>query len=237
MRVGIILAGGSSERLNELGVPKQFIKVGGVPLIMYCLRMFENCASIDALAIVSPEQWQEQILKWLEKYGINKFKIFALSGKTRQYSIYNGLLAVQSLQPELVIIHDAARPLVSEQDIHNCIDESNGYDGATPAMPLTETVYLSEDGATISALLNRDKLLAGQTPECYNYAKYLKAHETFSDTGFVDIRGSSEMAVKAGMKIHLYKGNPQNFKVTTIVDFKCVKYFIEERANESMDIA
>jgi len=237
MKVGIILAGGSSERLNELGVPKQFAEVSGVPLIMYSLRMFERCASIDAIAVVAPEQWQEQIRKWLEKNGIHKFKMFALPGKTRQHSIYNGLLAVQSLQPEYVIIHDAARPLVTEQDICNCIDESKGYDGATPTVPLTETVYKSEDGMTITALLNRDELLAGQTPECYNYAKYLKAHKATNDTELADIRGSSQMAAKAGMKIHLYKGNPKNFKVTTIVDFEYAKYYIKERVNESVGIA
>jgi D-ribitol-5-phosphate cytidylyltransferase len=87
MKVGIILAGGSSERLNELGVPKQFVEVSGVPLIMYSLRMFERCASIDAIAIVAPEQWQEQICKWLEKNGIHRFKTFALPGETRQHSI------------------------------------------------------------------------------------------------------------------------------------------------------
>jgi len=237
MKVGIILAGGLSERLNELGAPKQFIEINGVPLIVYCLRMFERCASIDAFAIVAPEPWQEQIRKWLEKYGIGKFKMFALPGRTRQHSIYNGLLAVQPLQPEYVVIHDAARPLVTEQDIRNCIDESKGYDGATPAVSLNETVYLSEDGATITALLNRDKLLSGQTPECYDYPKYLKAHKTLTDAEIGDIRGSSEIAVKTGMKIHLYKGNPQNFKVTTIVDFECAKYFIKESAGESLGIA
>jgi len=235
MKIGIILAGGSSERLNELGAPKQFIEIGGVPLIVYCLRMFERCASIDALAIIASESWQEQIREWLEKYGIGKFKMFALPGRTRQHSIYNGLLAIQALQPKYVIIHDAARPLVTEQDICSCIDESQGYDGATPAVPLTETVYLSEDGATITSLLNRDKLLSGQTPECYDYAKYLKAH--INNTELDNIRGSSEMAAKAGMKIHLYKGNPQNFKVTNIVDFECVKYFIKERKGEGLGIA
>jgi 2-C-methyl-D-erythritol 4-phosphate cytidylyltransferase len=237
MKVGIILAGGSSGRLSELKVPKQFVEVGGVPLIMYCLQMFERCANIDALAIVAMEPWQEQIRKWLEKYGIGKFKMFVLPGRTRQHSIYNGMLAVQSLQPEHVIIHDAARPLVTELDIRSCINESEGYDGATPAIPLTETIYQSEDGATITDLLNRDKLLAGQTPECYDYAKYLKAHKTLCNTELVNIRGSSEVAAKAGMKIHLYKGNPQNFKVTTIVDFEYAKYFIKERSGESVGIA
>jgi len=237
MNTGIILAGGSSGRLNELGTPKQFAEIGGIPLIVYSLRMFERCTSIDAIAIAAPEQWQEQIRKWLEKYGIGKFKMFAQSGRTRQHSIRNGLLAVQPLQPDSVIIHDAARPLVTEQDIRNCIDETEGYDGATPAVPLTETVYKSEDGATITALLNRDELLAGQTPECYCYTKYLKAHETISDTELAGIRGSSQIAAKAGMKIHIYKGNPQNLKVTNIADFEYAKYFIRERASESVGIA
>ena len=229
MTAGIILAGGLSERLGESETPKQFIKVAGVPLVMYCLRTFERCADMDALAIVAPEQWREKLQKWLDEYGIGKFNTFAPPGRTRQHSIYNGLLAIKSLNPRRVVIHDAVRPLVTNQDIDNCIRSSESYDGATPAMPLTETVYQSMDGVTISALVNRDRLHSGQTPECYDFSKYLHAHEALSDAELGNIRGSSEIAFMAGMKIHLHKGNPQNLKITTAADLDYFKYIIEAR--------
>ena len=228
MTSGIILAGGSSERLSELGKPKQFVEVAGIPLIMYCLRTFEHCTGIDALVIVAPENWYEQLYNWLSDFGINKLKTFALPGRTRQHSIYNGLLALQSLNPTRVVIHDAARPLVKEQDIRNTIHSSEGYDGASPVMPLKETVYQSLNGTIITALLNRDELFAGQTPECYDFAKYLEAHKSLSDTELGIIRGSSEIAFKAGMIIHLHKGNVLNFKITTAADMEYFKYLVKE---------
>jgi 2-C-methyl-D-erythritol 4-phosphate cytidylyltransferase len=229
MTAGIILAGGLSERLGELGIPKQFVEICGIPLIMYCLQTFENCTDIDTIVIVAAQERQKQLTDLLNEYGIYKFKIFATPGKTRQHSIYNALLALQSLKPERVAIHDAARPLVSKQDISDCIKFSYGYDGATPTLPLNETVYQSKDAVTISALLNRDELFAGQTPECYNYTKYFEAHKALNDTEIGNIRGSSEIAFKAGMKIRLHKGNPRNFKITTAADLEYFKYLIKER--------
>jgi len=134
-----------------------------------------------------------------------------------------------------VVVHDAARPLVTELDIHNCVKSANGYDGATPVVEIADTVYVSTDGVRISALLSRDELLAGQTPECYGYGKYLAAHQRLSDEEIVSIRGSSEIAFKSGMNVRLYEGNPNNFKITTAVDLEYFKY-IRETGDESLDI-
>jgi 2-C-methyl-D-erythritol 4-phosphate cytidylyltransferase len=113
-----------------------------------------------------------------------------------------------------VVIHDAARPLVTAEDIERCLDAMEGYDGATPALPVSDTVYQSEDGRVISSLLNRDWLYAGQTPECYDFEKYLKAHGPLNGPELARIRGGSEIAFMSGMSIALCEGNPMNFKVT-----------------------
>ena len=230
MTSALILAGGSGNRLGELGIPKQFARVADVPLIMYSIWAFECSEGIDSIAIVIPERWQERLCGWLDERGIEKFRAFAPPGRTRQHSILNGLLALQPLNPQSVIIHDAARPLVTEQDIGDCLRAFDGHDGATPAVPLSETVYQSADGVLVSSLLNRDELFAGQTPECYKFAPYLEACKALSDDELGRIRGSSEIAFRAGMKIRLYKGNPQNFKVTTAVNFSFFRHLIEERS-------
>ena len=229
MTSALILAGGMGNRLSELGIPKQFAKVAKIPLVMYCIRAFENSAGIDSIAIVAQENRQERLRGRLEECGIEKFRTFAPPGRTRQHSILNGLLALQSLNPQSVVIHDAARPLVTEQDVGDCIRAFDGHDGATPVIPLNDTVYQSADGMFVSSLLNRNELFAGQTPECYKFAPYLEACKALSDEELGDIRGSSEIAFKAGMKIRLYKGNTQNFKITTAMDFSFFKHLIEER--------
>jgi 2-C-methyl-D-erythritol 4-phosphate cytidylyltransferase len=216
MNVGIILAGGASTRLSSLGKPKQFVEIGGKPLISYCLSAFENCEAVDKIVIAAPEN-----RRGLISTGA-KFLAFAAQGESRQESILNALKSVENA--DKAIIHDAARPLVTSQMLTECLLAMNGYDGATPFLQVTDTVYQSTDGITISGLLNRDSLFAGQTPECYDFALYKKAHENV-DLSLV--RGSSELAFNAGMRIHLYPGNKRNFKITTKPDLDYFSYLLE----------
>jgi 2-C-methyl-D-erythritol 4-phosphate cytidylyltransferase len=217
----IIPAGGSGERLPELGMPKQFYEIGGKPLIGHAAAAFENCVDIDVIVFVVSEIWRDKIP------GIGKFRKFAEPGKTRQHSIYNGMLALKDVlhDDDVVVIHDAARPLVTELDISRCISAVGGYDGATPYLLMQETVYGSANGETITASLNRDELRVGQTPEAYLYGKYLAAHE---DIDLSNVRGSSELAFHAGMRICLYPGNRRNIKITTKEDMEYFM-FLRER--------
>jgi 2-C-methyl-D-erythritol 4-phosphate cytidylyltransferase len=180
---------------------------------VYALNALEQCAGIDKIVVVAPKIWRYKIP------GAAKFHAFAEPGETRQHSIYNGLLALRDAfgGDGLVVIHDAARPFATARDVDGCIRAACGYDGATPALPLKDTVYRSADGHTVTALLNRDELFAGQTPECYAFGKYLAAHEGADLSG---IRGSSELAFNAGMRIRLFDGNPRNIKITASEDFE-----------------
>ena len=216
---GLILAGGKSERFSEKTIQKQFTPVAGKPLMLYAVTVFQKCPAIDSITIVAPNEWFGRIEEWINLYEISKFFQFAEAGETRQHSIFNGLKAVKELSPDKIIIHDAARPNVLVNDIEDCISASIRYDGATPVLTVNDTVYQSEDGLTISATLNRDTLFAGQTPECYDYIKYLAAHEDYYPD-LANFRGSSEIAVKAGMVIAMAKGNIGNFKVTTKEDLE-----------------
>jgi 2-C-methyl-D-erythritol 4-phosphate cytidylyltransferase len=217
MNAALILAGGTGERLSELGSPKQFYEVGGKPIIQYALSSFESCADIGLVCVVIAEQW---------RHLLGDFA-FADPGKTRQHSIYNGLCVLRAYSPELVVVHDAVRPLITSSDVSDCIIAAKGYDGSTPFLPVKDTIYQSTDGETITALLDRDKLFIGQTPECYDFAKYLAIHERLSDGELSEIRGSSEIAVRGEMTIHLFKGNERNLKITTASDLKYLKHLME----------
>ncbi|GHU41411.1 2-C-methyl-D-erythritol 4-phosphate cytidylyltransferase [Clostridia bacterium] len=215
MNAGLILAGGSSERLIAYDTPKQFIEVGGRMIISYCLRTFEQCPDIDVICVVADKSWRSQIGNY----------IFADPGDSRQQSIYNGLLALKASSPNCVVVHDAARPCVTVQNISDYIKAADEYDGSTPYLPVTETIYRSFNAKTIAGTLNRDELLIGQTPECYDFEPYLAANEKYVDM-LGDFHGSSELAVKSGMKIALAKGNPDNFKITTNADLEKFKSII-----------
>ncbi|MCL2832364.1 MAG: 2-C-methyl-D-erythritol 4-phosphate cytidylyltransferase [Treponema sp.] len=220
----IILAGGISERLSEIGIPKQYYPVEK-PIILYSLLCFQKSNEISKIIIVADSKWQPKLTELIYKNNISKFIKFASPGRTRQLSIYNGLKGYKNLlsYDDYIIIHDGVRPFVTESDIENVIISSNGFDGSTPVISLTDTVYQSADGILINKLLKRNELYAGQTPECYIFGKYLFIHESLTDDLICNYNGSSEIAFNNQMKIKLCKGNINNIKITTMSD---LEYFI-----------
>lgn len=227
MNIAIILAGGTGTRLGA-DIPKQYIEVLGKPIISYCLDKFERHRQIDNIVIVASEMWQDYIMTWVKKDCLTKFSCFAPAGSSRQHSIVNGLIKAQSIgatQNDNVIIHDAARPNVSETIISQCIEGLSCYDGVMPVLSVKDTIYLSEDGEKITSLLNRDQLYAGQAPESFKYGKYYEINNGMTENDLSKIRGSSEIAYRYGLKIHMIQGDEHNYKITTKED---MKKFIKE---------
>ncbi|MDR1068977.1 MAG: 2-C-methyl-D-erythritol 4-phosphate cytidylyltransferase [Clostridiales Family XIII bacterium] len=222
MNAALILAGGRGERMLGLPVPKQFHPVRGRPLIAYALRRFQDCAAIGGFLVVAEEAWRALIGEWLAREGVAKFLGFADPGETRQESVFAGLLAMECLMKEddVVLVHDAVRPAVTEALILACIEEARRRDGATPALRVRETIYQSGDGRRVSALLDRDGLYIGQTPEGYRFGKYLAAHRSVTRAELAGMRGSSELAFRFGMDVGLFPGDERNFKITTIEDLE-----------------
>lgn len=220
MNIAIILAGGTGTRLGG-NIPKQYIEVMGKPIISYCLEKFEKHRLIDNIVIVASEMWQDYIISWISKDNIKKFSGFAPAGSSRQHSIVNGMLKAKDIGATVndnIIIHDAARPNVSEAIISNCMESLSNYDGAMPVLPVKDTIYLSENGENIMSLLNRDRLYAGQAPESFKYGKYLEIHNGMTEDDLAKIRGSSEIAYRHGLKIRMIHGDEHNYKITTKED-------------------
>lgn len=231
MNVALILAGGTGTRLGG-DIPKQYLLVNEKPVIVYCLETFENNQTVDEVLIVAANEWQESIKEWIDKYHITKFKGFAEAGSSRQHSILNGMnkaLELGAVSDDKILIHDAARPNVSDRLIDECFSLLVEYDGVMPVIPVKDTIYLSKDGKEISDLLNRDQLFAGQAPESFRLGKYHEFHKGMGETDLDNVRGSSELAYKNGMKIRLIKGDEHNYKITTLDDLKKFQLEIKMR--------
>ncbi len=229
MNIAIILAGGTGSRMRSGKIPKQYMIVHGRPVFTYALTTFQKNKNIDTIVIVAEEGWHDIIKEWIHKDKISKFRNFANPGKTRQHSIYSGLQASEGFAEDndIVIIHDVARPLVSEFIIEECLKGARQFGGAMPVLPMKDTVYLSEDGRAITGLLNRDELYAGQAPEAFVFGDYLKIHRNMTDDELGKTRGSSEIAYKNGIHIKLVEGSEINFKITTKEDLEKFESFIE----------
>lgn len=232
MNIAIILAGGTGTRLGG-DIPKQYIEISGKPIISYCLDKFEEHKQIDNITVVASDMWQDYIMSWIKKNNLKKFFGFAPAGSSRQHSIVNGMVKAQSIgatKDDNIIIHDAARPNVSEAIISQCIESLANYDGVMPVLSVKDTIYLSENGENITSLLNRDQLYAGQAPESFKYGKYFEIHNGMTEVDLAMVRGSSEIAYKHGLKIRMIPGDEHNYKITTKEDLnKFVKEMEENR--------
>lgn len=217
MNAAIILSGGVGSRFGG-SCPKQYIEVGGKPIIQYSLETFSQRADVDVIVVVAAEEWRELISHIVVAIRARQPVVFAAPGETRQYSIYNGLIECSSVlggDNDLVMIHDAARPMLSNDLIDRCFDGCVDCDGVLPVLPVKDTIYTSQDGMFVTGLLVRSELSAGQAPEVFRYAKYLDCHNNTQEDVIEMITGSAEIAVRGGMKIKFTKGEEQNFKITT----------------------
>ncbi|SEA40767.1 2-C-methyl-D-erythritol 4-phosphate cytidylyltransferase [Oribacterium sp. KHPX15] len=219
----ILLSGGTGTRLGG-DIPKQYLKVNDRMIIEYSIETLAGCKDIESLVIVADEKWQEAITAALKEYDDRHvFSGFAAPGETRQWSIYNGLLALkgQAGEEDSVLIHDAARPKLKETLIKNMGNALKGYDGVLPVLPMKDTVYKVDGTGKISALLERKEIMAGQAPELFLYGKYLKANEQMIEDGRMgSINGSTEPAFLAGMDIVTIPGDEDNYKITTVRDLE-----------------
>ena len=230
MNTSILLAGGIGSRMKMGDHPKQYMEFHGEPIISYPLKTFDRHDDIDRIIIVAAPEWRSFIDKVIADSSISKFFAYADPGETRQFSIINGLDVIrdEAGEDDVVIIHDAARPLVSCGLISSCFSMMQGYDGVLPVLPVKDTFYYSDNKESVSRLLDREKLFAGQAPESFNLIKYIRANDSLSKDELLKIKGSTEVAVKYGMDMKMIPGEERNFKVTTPDDLELFEMYIDK---------
>ena len=222
MNIALILSGGTGTRLRN-DIPKQYIEVGGTPIISYCLQVFAKHSQIDAIHIVAESDWQPLIMDVITEMGAQgKFRGFSNPGTNRQLSIFNGLKDIldYAADDDVVLIHDAARPLLPAEQITSCIAGIQGHDGVMPILPMKDTVYYSTDGKTVSSLLERSCVFAGQAPEGFYLGAYWEANQKLFPDRILTINGSTEPAILGGLDVAMIPGDEGNFKITTPEDLE-----------------
>ncbi|WP_029231936.1 IspD/TarI family cytidylyltransferase [Butyrivibrio sp. VCB2006] len=234
MNIAIILAGGTGTRVGG-DIPKQFLELSGQMMILHSMRAFAESEYVGNIQIVADSAFREKVEDAIFEDGdspiAEKFLGFSDPGENRQLSIYNALKDIGQIlgQDNIdgVIIHDAARPFVTVETVNECLLTLDGHDGAMPVLPMNDTVYFSRTGQKVDELLNRNQIYAGQAPEAFWYKKYLKANEDLLPDKILLIKGSTEVAIMAGLDVAMIPGDQRNFKVTTSQDM--------ERARQILD--
>lgn len=222
MNIALVLSGGIGERAGT-DIPKQYVEVCGKPLIAYSLERLSGHGGIDAIHIVADPHWHESIKEWLKYADIGKkFSGFSAPGKNRQLSILHGLEDIRrySAVSDCVLIHDAARPALSEGLVTACLEAVKNHEGVLPVLPMKDTVYGSSDGKTVTRLLDRAQIFAGQAPEAFRLGPYYEANRRLLPEQIMGINGSAEAAVLAGMDVVMIPGDEKNVKITTKEDLE-----------------
>lgn len=228
MNIALILSGGAGTRAGT-DIPKQYVHVCGKPVISYCIETLASHSLIDALLIAASPDWQDFIKECLRSLDLQKkFKGFSPPGETRQLSIYQGLVNIRKFakNSDYVLIHDAARPLLSASQITACLNGAQGHDGAMPVLPMKDTVYYSLDGKTVGKLLDRRAIYAGQAPEAFLLGRYYEANKRLLPKQILKINGSTEPGIIAGMDIAMIPGDEGNFKITTKADMESFRRIV-----------
>ena len=217
----IIVAGGKGLRVGG-DTPKQFLPVKGVPLFIYSLRKFAAFEPVAKVVLVVADQWLPFVQESIAAEGLSAKVLYAPAGATRQDSVLSGLRALEGIAAagDAVFVHDSVRPLFPLSNLTDGLAALEEYDAALPVISVKDATYRSADGASLTAILPRSELYSGQSPECLRYGPFLAAHGRFSADEIAGIRGCSELAFRAGMRVKLIPGIEQNFKITTKEDLQ-----------------
>lgn len=210
----IVLAGGRGKRMNY-HKSKQFIEIKGKPVLVYTLEKFIYNKSIDEVILVLPEDEVDYCKKEvLQKYSLKVDRI-VIGGKERQDSVFNALEAME--KANIVLIHDGARPFISEKIIEEGIKYANIYGAAAPGVIPKDTIKVkNEDNISVDTP-DRNMLVAVQTPQCFKYDEIYQCHRKIKEENAI-VTDDTSVVERYGHKVYLYEGDYTNIKITTPED-------------------
>lgn len=231
----IILAAGSGNRMQS-DIKKQFLQLKDKPLLYYSLKAFED-SGIEEVVVVAPKEDIDYCKNEIvERYGFNKVKTVTEGGAERYHSVCNGLRAMSPC--ENVLIHDAARPLVTVmliEEIRKALEENKAV---ISAVPVKDTIKSADNAAFVTGTPDRRTLWQIQTPQAFRYSLIRDAYEYIIREGFTDITDDG-MAVErythGNEPVLLLEGTYENIKITTPEDLLIAGLFLEKREKNDVD--
>lgn len=217
MRIAaLIVAAGRGSRAGT-DVPKQYVSIGGQTVLQ---RTIDPFADHPSIALVQTVIHPDDLDLYMASLSRTPATLGApvTGGATRQASVRAGLEALAAAEPDLVLIHDAARPFVSRDVIDRVIAALEAHCGAIPALPVADTLKRGGAGQTIVETVAREGLWRAQTPQGFCFAKVLDAHRAADVEGYCDFTDDAAIAEWAGLPVALVQGAAENVKITTAAD-------------------
>ncbi|MCK1449977.1 bifunctional 2-C-methyl-D-erythritol 4-phosphate cytidylyltransferase/2-C-methyl-D-erythritol 2,4-cyclodiphosphate synthase [Bradyrhizobium sp. 35] len=211
----VLVAAGRGLRAGA-GGPKQYREIGGVPVIYRAMEAFSRHADVFAVqSVVNPDDsamFTAAVAGLSHEAPVN-------GGATRQASVLAGLEALARHKPDIVLIHDAARPFVSEGVITRAIDAASRTGAAIPVVPVTDTIKITGENGNVEDTPDRARLRIAQTPQSFRFDVILEAHRRAAKDGRSDFTDDAAIAEWAGLTVATFEGDVANMKLTTPEDF------------------
>ncbi len=231
MNIALIFAGGTGQRMNSNGKPKQFLDLYGKPILIYTLEKFQKNEKIDRIVLVCLKSWIDYANELINKYNITKISSVIAGGKTGQESIYKGLLEVYKQDPNsVVLIHDGVRPLIDNKTISAVIAKTKENGNCITVSPAIETIMLKSKNNQSTALFDRKDCLLARAPQSFFTKDILQAHEQAKKEKleFID---SASLMQHYGHKLSTIVGPIENIKITTSNDYYLFRALVEAKEN------
>jgi len=213
----IILAGGLGQRMDS-AVPKQFLELDDKPIIIWSIETFYTSSLFDAIIIAIHPDYHKTLQTLLHEYNIQTTVTITNGGKTRQQSCYNALCSLQCSDNDIVLIHDAARPFITQTMLKNCINTTVQYGACGIYTPVKETIAIIKEDSVVE-VLPRNTICAAQTPQCFYYSIIMDAHKKALADSITDATDDISLVLMAGYPVKAITGNCyHNIKITTTED-------------------
>lgn len=214
----ILPSGGRGKRFGG-SLPKQYIKVNGKEILAYTIEIFQKCTLVDEIVVAADEEYFQLIKEIKEKYNFSKLTQVIKGGKERQDSVFNALSSLTCSKDDLIVVHDAVRPLLPQTILENAINSAKIFDNVVVGIKARDTLIEFDNNESLLATghIDRNKIFYAQTPQIFRYsslsASMKKAHEdVFTGTD------ESMIVMRSGFKVKIVEGSSQNLKITSESD-------------------
>ena len=231
MNIALILAGGHGSRMGQ-DIPKQFIHVNNRPIIIYTLAAFQKHPQIDKIQVVCVPGWETFLREYAQQFNITKLADIVPGGGTRFASTKYGMESLGAVQDDdVIIVHDAVRPLVTAESIADTIGICRKEGNAMSVLESVDTMYLRSDATGTTENADRGRVVRGQTPEAVSGANMREMYAAAAKQG-LQLDSISALQVALGRHVAFAKGSERNLKLTRVEDIELFKAVLQVEKDE-----
>jgi len=233
MIFGAILAGGTGSRMHNENMPKQFLDIGGKPIVIYTVEKFMVAEDIDVVFIGVHKDWVSYLNDLLEKYlghSLDRIRVVE-GGSDRNETIQNIVAAIEKEYGEsedhIIVTHDAVRPFITLRIIKENVEAAVKYGAVDTVFPASDTIVESADGQVITSIPERKRMYQGQTPQSFKMSLLKNLYNSLTEDEKLTLTDACKICVVRNHPVYLVTGSDTNMKITTPGDLKIAKAMVE----------